>query len=355
MRLAVIGGGINGLCCAWKMAQAGHRVSLFEKGQLMQATSSASSKLLHGGLRYLETGQIRLIREALKERDNWLARTPHLAHPLPILLPIYRSNRRPRWLLGLGLAAYDLLAGHTRLPKSVWLSTQEVLEKAPSLKSEGLLGGYLYHDGQMDDHELGLWVAHQCREIGVDLQENRPVEHVSTEGEVHFADHQTEAFDRVINVAGPWSGQLLSRSNIASAHALDPVRGSHLVVDRHCHHALLLEVPSDSRVFFMLPWKHKTLIGTTEVRQSLDEPIACSEAEISYLIDACNHYDSQPLQRYEILSTFSGLRPLLHSGDNFSRASREYAIQTNDKLLTVFGGKWTTAMALAQRVSNSIH
>jgi glycerol-3-phosphate dehydrogenase len=108
MRLAVIGGGINGLCCAWKMAQAGHRVSLFEKGQLMQATSSASSKLLHGGLRYLETGQIRLIREALKERDNWLARTPHLAHPLPILLPIYRSNRRPRWLLGLGLAIYDL-------------------------------------------------------------------------------------------------------------------------------------------------------------------------------------------------------------------------------------------------------
>lgn len=355
MQIAVIGGGINGLCCAWKMAQAGHRVSLFERGQLMQGTSSASSKLLHGGLRYLETGQIRLVREALKERDHWLARAPHLAHPLPILLPIYRSSRRPRWLLGLGLATYDLLAGHSSLPKSSWLSAKETIAKAPQLKSDGLMGGYLFHDGQMDDRELGLWVARQCRESGVDLQEDSPVEQVSTDGEIHFADRQTEAFDRVINVAGPWAGQLLNRSSIPAAHALDPVRGSHLVVDRPCGHALLLEVPADNRVFFMLPWKQKTLIGTTEVRQSLDEPIACSEAEIDYLIEACNRYCSQPLQHHEVLSTFAGLRPLLHSTGNASRASREYAIQTNNKLLTVFGGKWTTAMALAQRVSSSIH
>jgi glycerol-3-phosphate dehydrogenase len=355
MRVAVIGGGINGLCCAWKMAQCGHQVSLFEQGRLMQATSSASSKLLHGGLRYLETGQIRLVREALKERDNWLAMAPQLAHSLPILLPIYHCSRRLRWLVGLGLTVYDLLAGHTSLPNARWLSALEVMQKAPMLKTDGLLGAYLYYDGQMDDLELGLWVARQCRESGVNLQEYWRVEQVSTDGRVHFAGNQTAHFDCAINAAGPWAMQLLSHSRIPSFHRLDAVRGSHLIVGRHIHHALILEVPADNRVFFMLPWKQKALIGTTEVPQSLDDPIECSQAEINYLIDACNHYLTVPLQPREIISTFAGLRPLVNSGSNPSRASREYSIQTDGKLVTVFGGKWTTAMALAQRVSDSIH
>ena len=354
MHVAIVGGGINGLCCAWKVAQRGHKVTLFEKGRLMQATSSASSKLLHGGLRYLETGEIRLVREALRERDNWLARTPHLANPLPILFPVFSNSRRPRWLVGLGLAIYDLLAGTTSLPKSRWLPVREVLQIAPSLKGGRLKGAYLYHDGQMDDREIGMWVARRCRDSGVDLQENRPVEQVSTTGIVQFADSQTAEFDRVINVAGPWSGLLLGRSDIPSAHTLDPVRGSHLIVNRHCDHALILEVPDDNRIFFMLPWKQRTLIGTTEVRQSLDEPIECSKDEIAYLIRASNHYLAQPLQQSEIHSTFAGVRPLVDAGRNLSRASREYAIQVDGKLLTVFGGKWTTAMALANRVSNYI-
>jgi glycerol-3-phosphate dehydrogenase len=355
MQVAVIGGGINGLCCAWEMAQSGHAVTLFEKGQVMQATSSASSKLLHGGLRYLETGQIRLVREALKERDAWFLRAPQLAHPMPILLPIYAGSRRPRWLVGLGLTIYDMLAEGSTLPKSRWLAAPEVLRKAPDLKSEGLHGAYLFHDGQMDDREIGLWMASRCREIGVDVREHHSVERVSTDGSVHFADRTAANFDCVVNVAGPWASQLLGRSNIPAVHRLDPVRGSHLIVERYCAHALILEVPTDNRVFFILPWKRKTLIGTTEVKQTLDDPIECSAAEKAYLIDASNRYLRQPLRPEEIQSTFAGVRPLIGSKLDASRASREYAIQTNGKLLTVFGGKWTTAMALAKNVSNRIH
>jgi glycerol-3-phosphate dehydrogenase len=184
---------------------------------------------------------------------------------LPILLPIYAGSRRPRWLVGLGLAIYDFLAGASILPKSSWLSADEVLKTCPELKSHGLRGAYLFHDGQMDDHEIGLWVARQCRDAGVDLQENRPVERVSADGKVYFANDQATNFDRVVNAAGPWAGQLLGRSKIPPAHRLDPVRGSHLIVDRRCEQALILEVPTDNRVFFLLPWKQKTLIGTTEV------------------------------------------------------------------------------------------
>ncbi len=355
MHVAVIGGGINGLCCAWTLAQRGHRVSLFERGGLMQATSSASSKLLHGGLRYLETGQISLVREALNERNNWLARTPLLAHPLPMLFPVYHGNRRPRWLIGLGLRIYDLLAGQSTLPKSCWLNAHEVKQKAPSLKSDGLIGAYLYYDAQMDDRELGLWVARQCLDAGVTLEENRTVAQVSPEGEIRFADDRTARFDRVINAAGPWAGQLLNCSKLPSRHVMDPVRGSHLIVDRHTDHALILEAPADRRLVFVLPWKQKTLIGTTEVGQSLDQPIECSEAETSYLKQSFDHYLTQPLQDDEILSTFAGVRPLIRSGSNTSRASREYAIQTDGKLISLFGGKWTTAMALAQRVIHQIH
>jgi glycerol-3-phosphate dehydrogenase len=355
MNVAVVGGGINGLCCAWRLAQRGNCVSLFEKGRLMHATSSASSKLLHGGLRYLETGQLRLVRTALRDRDNWLRHAPHLARPLPTIFPIYRDNRRPRWLLGLGLMAYDLLAGHSVLPKSSWLTRDQVIEKALSLESSGLLGGYLYHDGQMDDHALGLWVAERCREKGVTLEENSQVEQISTTGQVIFSDCVSKTFDRVINAAGPWSQQLLERSSICASYELDPVRGSHLVADRACSHALILEIPSDNRIFFVLPWQGKTLIGTTEVRQSLDEPIECSGAETMYLMDAYNHYCKPKLQRHEIVSKFAGLRPLLRSRSNPTRSTREYAIQTNDKLITIFGGKWTTAISLAERVSNKVH
>ena len=147
LKIAIVGGGINGLCSAWVLAQQGHAVELFERDALMQASSCSSSKLLHGGLRYLENYEFRLVREALHERDAWLQRAPQWAQPLRLVLPIYRGSRRSRALVALGLFLYDHIAGRSILPRAQWLSAAELLARDPHLNAEGLLGGYAYSDG----------------------------------------------------------------------------------------------------------------------------------------------------------------------------------------------------------------
>lgn len=355
MRIAIIGGGINGLCSAWRLAESGDDVTVFERGRVMGATSSASSKMLHGGLRYLETGQFLLVREALRERDAWLQRAPLLTRPLPILLPVYRGSRRPPWMLAVGLKLYDLLAGKSKLPKSESLTREEVMSLAPALKADDLLGGFRYHDGQMDDQRLGLWVAEQCRQAGVEIKEGAAVAFVSPDGKLKLAKGAPTAFDQILNIAGPWAEKLLTDSGIKTRYRLDLVRGSHLVVGCSCPHALLLEVPGDKRVVFVLPWKGRSLVGTTEVRQTLEAPIACSDEEAAYLIRVYNHFHTEPIAPAEIFETFAGIRPLVKSASNPTHARRDYAFQQDGKLLTVFGGKWTTSLALAEKLKRRVH
>jgi glycerol-3-phosphate dehydrogenase len=355
MRIAIVGGGINGLCCAWTLAQKNHEVELFERGELMSETSQASSKLLHGGLRYLETAQFRLVREALRERDAWFARAPHLASPLSLIIPIYAGNRRKRWQFGLGLRLYRLLAGGSQHRDYRWLDRETLLWQDPELNSEGLVGGYRFTDGQMDDHALGLWVAERARESGAVLHEHAPVRELDPRGQMTLEQGQSTSYDRIINVAGPWAERLATRSGQKLPSRLDPVRGSHLVVSRPCRQAYLMENPADGRIVFILPWKDNTLIGPTEVRQSLDDPIACSAEEESYLLSAHNAVKGPALTPRVVLQRFGGVRPLLQSAKNPNRASREYTLHRQDRLLTVLGGKWTTAPALASHVERALN
>ncbi|HWR31225.1 MAG TPA: FAD-dependent oxidoreductase [Negativicutes bacterium] len=352
MNVGVVGGGINGLCCAWILAQSGHQVTLFERNRIMDATSRSSSKLLHGGIRYLENGELRLVREALRERDAWLAIMPDLAKPLPIIYPKYRWGKRQRWMLEMGFGLYGLLSGASTLPPAKWLDPNAVMEKIPDLRSSGLEGGFLYYDVQMDDYELGKWVASQCLGLGVKIREYTPVMSVAVDGTLKLVDGSSQMFERLLNVAGPWAENLLTNSDITPRYQLDLVRGSHLIINRDCLHSLILEVPHETRIFFVLPWQGKTLVGTTEVRQTLDDAIICSDQERQYLLEAYNCYFTTPISNHEVIETFAGLRPLLRSADNPGRASREYAIQRNENLTTVFGGKWTTARALAYKVQH---
>jgi len=354
MDIGIAGGGINGLCCAWVLQQQGHRVHLYERDRIIQATSSASSKLLHGGLRYLENRELRLVREALRERDAWLTRVPELARPLRLVLPIYAGGRRPRWLLKAGLYLYDHLAGESILPPSKWLSAAELLERDPALRSAGLKGGYEFSDGQMDDYALGMWVAEQVKSAGATIHEHCEVQSLTTDGRVTLKDGTFRQHDRVINVCGPWAVRLLENSGIPSPYKLDLVRGSHLLVNRTCTQAYLFEVPGERRIIFVLPWKGRTLVGTTEVRQELETPVECADTERDYMLRVLCHYF--PVQPVDPINTesFAGLRPLLRSNDNPSLATREYALHRTGGLITVFGGKWTTAYALARKVSQQI-
>ncbi|MCW8879334.1 MAG: FAD-dependent oxidoreductase [Kangiellaceae bacterium] len=352
MKIAVIGGGINGLCCAWQLGLDGHQVSLFESENLMGKTSTASTKLLHGGLRYLENFEFRLVKEALDERQWWLSNVPGFTRRLPILYPIYRHTRS-RWKLKVGLSIYDFLAGKKGIGRHRWLTPKQVKRCSPQLSQNGLKGAYLFSDGQMDDHALGMWVATQCNSLGVNIYEQSPVCKIDDSGYLVTSDNQFR-FDRIINVAGPWSVQLLESSSIKINQSLDLVRGSHLLLPPVSKFGHLLEVPEEQRVVFVLPFKHQTLLGTTEVRQDIHRPIQCSKEEKDYLLGVYNYYFSLKRNEPDVIRTFAGLRPLLGGSESAGKASREYKIVKQNKLINVFGGKWTTARALARSVVNKL-
>lgn len=354
MRAAVIGAGINGIMSAWALANDGHQVSLIERGIAMDQTSSASSKMLHGGLRYLEHGEVRLVREGLAERAWWLQSAPDLAQPFELMLPVYRGAPRGRLMLKLGLLAYDLLAGKCSLGRHRWLDVADIREQSPQLRDANLRGAYIYFDGRMDDRALGLWALERAMAAGVRLRENTAVEKLDSEGGIAIVGVR-ETFDRVVNVAGPWAGELLARSGIASSYRLDLIRGSHLLVPHALNCGFLLQSPDDGRVCFVLPYQSQAMIGTTEVRQTLDEPIACSKQERDYLLNVWNSYFEPQLGTADIAGEFSGLRPLVAGTAGDARGiSRDYEIERSGKLVSVFGGKWTTARALGRRVAQLV-
>jgi glycerol-3-phosphate dehydrogenase len=353
MNVAVIGGGINGIMSAWALAACGCSVDLFERDELMRATSSASTKMLHGGLRYLEQGHLGLVREALRERQWWVAAAPHLAWPLELVLPVYTWSERPRWKVRTGLTVYDWLAGAASFGKHRWQDRDQLLAHCPALSSKDLVGGFTFLDAQMNDFALGRWAAAQTASAGVNIREHASVERVSTTGEI-VVDGKTRPYDRIVNVAGPWAQQLLERSGIESNYDLDLIRGSHLLLDTPITKAFLLEVPGEQRIGFVIPYEGKTLVGTTEVRQQLEEPIECSPAESEYLLNLYNHYFEPKVSETAVHARFAGVRPLIRSNDNPSRTSREYALESTGKLLTVFGGKWTTSRSLGMQVAREL-
>lgn len=353
MRIAVIGGGINGIMTSWALAKAGHSVDLYEKNKLMTATSSASTKLLHGGLRYFEQGQFRLVYEALRERAWWINAAPHLASPIQLILPVYRNLARPAWKIKAGLVLYDLLAGRLNLGRHQWHTRDELINISPMLKTDSLSGGFTFYDGQMDDLNLGLWAAQQASNAGVLIHENAPVERVDLDAGITINGNRIK-YDFVVNIAGPWAKQLLNRSYINSTNELDLVRGSHVLIDEPLDHGYLLQVPEEKRICFVLPYFGQTLVGTTEVRQTLDQPITCSDEEAVYLLNIYNFYFQTSKGISDIYKRFSGVRPLIRTNDDPNKASREYVIEKKGRLITVFGGKWTTSRALGYKVAKEI-
>ena len=350
MKVAVIGGGINGVMTAWAFARRGDSVDLFERGRLMSATSRSSTKMLHGGLRYLEHGRLGLVREALQERSWWIAQAPQLASPLELLIPIYRNGERARWLVGAGIRLYDLLALGSGFPRGRWYSADQVVERFPGLRCDGLLGAYGYWDARMDDYQLGLWAAERARGSGVTIHERTPVLRIDPATGAVYTAGLTTCYERVVNVAGPWAEKLLVGSGVASAYRLDLIRGSHIVVPGKLEQGCVLQAPGERRILFVLPHGENTLLGTTEVSQADPDQCAPSDEEIDYLIANYNRCFLEVVAHQDIISSFAGIRPIVASKSDFSAASRESVIERQGRLINVFGGKWTTSRALAEAV-----
>jgi len=354
VRLAVIGGGINGAGIAWELARRDYDVTLFEKGRCGAQTSSATTKMIHGGIRYLERFHFGLVRESLRDRAWLLEHLPSLVKRIEILLPVYDDSPRSRLTLRAGLTLYDLLAGRNNIARHRSLSSDELIARLP-LTAAGLRGGFVYFDAQVDDYALARTVVASAINEGAIVREQTPVTALRRDGKAWTVTTPTgeERFDFIVNAAGPWMNALLAENRIRSRYRLSLVRGSHLVLNKRVAEAgMLLQSIGDRRVFFVLPWKGTTLVGTTEVMHhgSLDH-VSATDAEVQYLIERFNRYVREPIGRDDIASTFAGVRPLVGRSTNPSALARDYRLERRGNLLNVFGGKMTTFRSLAEKVA----
>lgn len=354
--IAVVGGGINGAGIAWEIVRRGYDVTLFEQGRCGEQTSSATTKLIHGGIRYLERFHFGLVRESLRERAWLLEHLPQLVKPIEILLPVYGDSPRNRFTLRAGLMLYDALAGSGNIHPHAPVSVQNLLARVPLLERD-LRGGFSFWDAQTDDHALVRTVVASAVRDGARIREQTRVLKVRRDRDSWLmrtsAGPDEERFDFVVNAAGPWMNELLGAYGMRTRYRLSLVRGSHIVLrHRVSETGMLLQSAGDRRVFFVLPWKETTLVGTTEVmhREPLKD-VRASEQEVDYLISRFNRYVRRAISRDDVASTFAGVRPLVGRSSNPSVIGREYRIERHGNLIHVFGGKMTTFMALARNVA----
>jgi glycerol-3-phosphate dehydrogenase len=364
----VIGGGINGAGTARDLAMRGLSVALVEKGDYANGTSSASTKLIHGGLRYLETFQFGLVYESCRERLTLQQIAPHLVHPFPFLIPIYRPGSRPFWMIRAGMALYDLMAlGRNTRPHQI-LKPAAALQEEPQLKPAGLAGAARYWDCRMDDARLCLENILAAQGEGATCANYLEVTSLlKTDGRIKGAvvrDCETGSSFEIsarltLNATGPWLDKLCGMDENRSLR-LRPTRGTHILVPRisHGNEALYLAANRDDRLFFVIPWGDLSLIGTTDIdfRDDPDTTEPTTE-DIDYLLaETSRQLNREPLQRGDVIAAFAGLRPLVTDDQaRTSRIPREHHIFRDPSgLISVGGGKYTTYRSLAAEVSDLI-
>lgn len=368
--VAIIGGGATGLGVALDAAARGYRVVLIESYDFAGGTSSRSTKLLHGGVRYLAQGNVHLVREALHERGAVLANAPHLAQALPFVMPTYSWWQKGFY--GLGLKAYDLLAGRAGLGSTEFLNVTQTRNCLPNLKSQNLAGGVKYWDAQFDDARLAVTLARTAASHGALL-----VNYCAATGLIHEAGKLVglrcedriggQSFELrakcIINATGVWVDELRLQDGAMlgrNTHAMvAPSQGVHLVVEREfmpAHHALLIPRTADGRVLFAVPWLGKLILGTTDTpRHDLDREPRPFVQEIEFILSESAKYLARAPTRTDVRSVWVGLRPLVKSrkeeGERTQSLSREHTVLVSRSgMVTVTGGKWTTYRAMAEDV-----
>ncbi|WP_394653180.1 glycerol-3-phosphate dehydrogenase [uncultured Sphingomonas sp.] len=351
--LLIVGGGINGCAIAREAALLGLSVLLVERDDLAQHTSSASSKLIHGGLRYLEYREFGLVREALQERERLIRAAPHLIHPMAFVLP-HEHAVRPWWLVRAGLYLYDALALGTTLPRSRRLRARDDAYRAPLT---GAAKGFVYYDAFVDDARLTLANAIDAADAGAQIA-TRTALLAARRKDDHWratlSDGRIVTARAIVNAAGPWVGDLLAKVGVTTAAHVRLVKGSHIVVPKlyDGDHAYILQ-QADGRIVFAIPWlRDFTAIGTTDIPVNRPEDARIDATEIRYLCDAANHYFERQVAPADVVDSWSGVRPLFDDGASDAKAvTRDYVLELDDSgpaLLSVFGGKITTARHLAE-------
>lgn len=359
--LVVVGGGINGAAIARDASLRGLKVLLLEKKDFGSGASTKTSKLAHGGLRYLKQFEFGLVKESLYERNLLLKNAPHLVRPLKFILPVYSHNELPLWLVNLGLHLYDFFARKGNLPKHNQLTKEQILREFPDIESNNLAGGCSYYDAQMKDSRLLIENVLAAEQAGTAvLNYAEVINFLWAKGKVKGVIFRDVATDKemtartkvVVNATGAWSDHVSSLEPGGQSR-LAPTKGVHIVVPEMFAFGLILKVPQDGRVFFVIPWEGHSLIGTTDTFFSGNPDLAkVDEADINYLLKAFDHYfPNLKLNSSSIISTFAGLRPLV-AGNGIkspSLVSRDHEINLSEGgIITVLGGKFTTHRQMAE-------
>lgn len=361
--IAIVGGGSTGVGIALDAATRAYSVVLLEQHDFGKGTSSRSTKLVHGGVRYLQQGNISLVMEALKERGLLLQNAPHLVRDQQFVVPNYVWWEAPFY--GIGMKVYDLLAGKYGFGPSQILSREEVLKRIPTLTQDGLRGGVKYHDGQFDDSRLLIDIASTAAEHGASLLNYCKVTALTKDSEgfvngLTFRDEESGASHTlgarcVINATGPFCDEMRRVDDPASKPIIAPSQGVHLTLSRDFlpgDTAIMVPHTRDGRVMFAIPWHGHTVVGTTDtpIPTSTLEPSAKSE-EIDFILETAGDYLAKRPTRADVLSVFTGIRPLVKSSDvsNTAALSRDHTIEVSSSgMLTIAGGKWTTYRHMAE-------
>lgn len=365
--IVIIGGGATGLGAAVDAATRGYKTLLLEAYDFGKGTSSRSTKLVHGGVRYLAQGNIKLVMEALRERGYLLKNAPHLTSAAPFIVPAYKWF--DKIFYGVGLKMYDLLAGKLSLGKTKLLSKKQTLEKLPGISSKKLKGGILYYDGQFDDARLTIDLASTAAKHGATIlnycevtalsKENGKINTVSFEDVLNNKEYTVKT-KIVINATGVFTDDIMQMDEPENDMLVFPSQGIHLVVDKKFFpgsNALMIPKTDDGRVLFAVPWHDKVVLGTTDtpIDTISFEPIPLEE-EIAFVMLHANRYLAENIDRKDILSAFAGLRPLVRQKGAKSTAllSRDHTIiVSKSNLVTITGGKWTTYRRMAEDAVNN--
>lgn len=360
----IIGGGATGLGAAVEAASRGYRTLLLERDDFAKGTSSRSTKLVHGGVRYLAQGNVSLVLEALRERGYLLKNAPHLVHNMQFVVPCFNLWERVKY--GIGLKLYDRLAGKLSFGSSVLLSPAETLAHLPTLSDRGgkLKGGVLYHDGQFDDSRLAINLAQTAAAEGAALLNYATVIALRKDagrvtGVVMRDEESGDEYELnarvVVNATGVFADSIRKMDDPGLRPMLTPSQGIHLVLDRSFlpgENALMIPSTDDGRVLFGVPWHDRIVLGTTDTPlDSIDAEPRALEEEISFLLEHAGRYLTKTPRRSDVLSVFSGLRPLVSSGRDGDTAaiSRDHVLRISPSgLLTITGGKWTTYRKMGQ-------
>ncbi|MDE3090149.1 MAG: glycerol-3-phosphate dehydrogenase/oxidase [Chloroflexota bacterium] len=368
--ILIVGGGITGAGIARDAAMRGYRVALVDKGDFASGTSSKSSKLVHGGVRYLEMFQFGLVFEASRERRTLWQIAPHLVQPLPFLFPVYRDSRWHPWMIDMGLWMYDGLALFRNFKRHEMFSNREIARRMKGIDVGNISGGAHYYDGQVDDARLTLETIRTAHKHSASVANYVQVDALlKKDGKVvgvqaHDALRGTPMHIHarvVVNATGPWTDTLLQLDDPRAPKRLHPTKGIHILVPREKiggDSAVAFPSHSDGRLMFVIPWGKFSIIGTTDTDYQGDlDQVFADAADVDYVMAAAQHaFPGAPLQKSDVISTYAGLRPLvMQQGKSATKTSREHEIWTTASgLVTIAGGKLTTYRAMAEELVNLV-